>query len=59
MTLDEALRIKSSEGEEFLSTDPSFLDEADRLSLEAIKLVQRERLLRINPVETLLPGETL
>lgn len=59
MTLDEALRIKSSELEEFLSTDPDSLDDSDRLSLEAMKLVQRDRILRINPVETLLPGETL
>jgi len=28
------------------------------LGIEALKLIQRERLLGINPVETELPGET-
>ena len=37
-----------------------YLDEfaAMKLGIEALKLVQRERLLGINPVETQLPGET-
>ena len=31
---------------------------AVKLGIEALKLIQRERLLGINPVETKLPGET-
>jgi hypothetical protein len=31
---------------------------ACKLGIEALKLVLRERLLGINPVETILPGET-
>lgn len=31
---------------------------ARKLGIEALKLIQRERLLGINPIETQLPGET-
>ena len=66
MTVDEAIEIKSREGEEFLHTDPDKLDEADRLSIEALKRVKachREYGCPLidpegdNPV-LLLPGET-
>ncbi|MBA7495980.1 hypothetical protein ES702_06576 [subsurface metagenome] len=39
MEIDEAIEIKSREGEDFLHTDPDKLDEADRLSIEALTLV--------------------
>lgn len=29
-----------------------------KLGIEALKLIQRERLLGLNPIETRLPGET-
>ncbi len=34
------------------------LKDSIKLGIEALKLIQRERLLSINPVETILPGET-
>ncbi len=40
MQIDEAIEIKSREGEEFLHTDPGEIDEADRLSVEALKRVK-------------------
>ena len=57
MTLDEAIKIKLRTGEEFLHTDPDEIDEADRLSIEALIRVRNER---INPgaySHLPLPGE--
>ncbi len=58
MKLQVAIEIKCRTGEEFLNTDPSDIDEADRLSIEALKLIQFGRynnmILTANP----LPGET-
>lgn len=58
MTLAQAIEIKSRTGEEFLHTDPEELEEADRLSIEALKrcrtLAQESPLWKLHP----LPGET-
>jgi len=58
MTVNEAIEIKQREGEEFLHTDPDDIDEADRLSIEALKRIKEQR----NPdgciTDRLLPGET-
>lgn len=58
MTLDEAIRIKSLKGEEFLHTDPDKIDEADRLSIEALKREKEHRELDIDTRFGLLPSET-
>jgi len=57
ITIDEAIEIKSREGEEFLHTDPDKLDEADRLSIEALKFIKRSRAFGEYPVNRQLPGE--
>lgn len=58
MTLDEAieiLTIATDKGGLVIHDD---LIDAEMLGIFALKLIQRERLLGINPVETELPGET-
>ena len=40
MKLDRAIEIKSRTGEEFLHTDPDEIDEADSLSIEALKRIK-------------------
>ena len=57
MTIDEAIEIKSREGEEFLHTDPDDIDEAERLSIEALKREKEHRELDIDTRFGLLPGE--
>lgn len=58
MKLRQAIEIKSRTGEQLLNTDPDDIDEADRLSLEAGKLVQRFRDNGPYPFVLALPGET-
>lgn len=58
MTLDKALEIKSRTGEEFLNTDPDEIEEADRLSIEALKSVRTGRRVGPHLDAKLLPGET-
>jgi len=58
MNLDKAIEIKARTGEEFLNTDPDDIDEADRLSVEALKRVRGNRYYPRSPVYWLLPGET-
>ena len=58
MDIHEAIEIKSREGEEFLHTDPDKLDEADRLSLEALKRLQFMRQHLFPFTQPPLPGET-
>lgn len=36
MDIDKAIEIKRRVGEEFLNTDPDDIEEADRLSIEAL-----------------------
>ena len=58
MTIDEAIRLKQLEGDEFLHADPDKLDEADKLSIEALKRERDYRkgyMLKRHPP---LPGET-
>lgn len=58
MNIDEAIRIKSLEGEEFLHTDVDDIDEADRLSIEALKLIQLNQELWGKCEAFLLPSQT-
>jgi len=58
MTMDEAIEIKSRTGEEFLNTDPDKIDEADRLSIEALKRVNHWRADFKALAQEPLPGET-
>ncbi|KKL62077.1 hypothetical protein LCGC14_2188870 [marine sediment metagenome] len=58
MNIPKAIEIKARRGEEFLNTDPDELDEADRLSIEALKRVQEIWNDPHARVRTRLPGET-
>ena len=58
MKIEKASEIKSREGEEFLHTDPDEIDEADRLSIEALKRIASGRNPDRRYVCYLLPGET-
>ncbi|MBA7589468.1 hypothetical protein ES708_31553 [subsurface metagenome] len=58
MTITEAIEIKGRTGVEFLQTDPDEIEEADRLSNEALKrLIDARTPQSVNP-HLLLPGET-
>ena len=58
MNISKAIEIKCRTGEEFLNTDPDEIDEADRLSIEALERVRYLRRKPRFPHQTLLPGET-
>ncbi len=58
MTLQKAIEIKARTGEEFLSTDPDEIDEAERLSIEAMKAIQRHRHTNMPAAFIVLKGET-
>ncbi len=58
ITIDEAIRLKQLTGDEFLQADPDELEEAEQLSIEALKRERTHREgLRLTKPE-LLPGET-
>jgi len=58
MTLEEAIRLKELTGDEFLAADPDDLDEADSLSIEALKAVIDYHGGADFDCSKLLPGET-
>ena len=58
MKLSKAIEIKARTGEEFLSTDPDEIDEAERLSIEAMKAIQRHRHTNMPAAFIVLEGET-
>lgn len=58
MTIDEAIEIKSRTGEAFLGTDPDDINEADRLSIEALAFIKQHRSVLHTLYTTLLLGET-
>lgn len=58
MKIDKAIEIKLRTGEEFLHTDPDEIDEADRLSIEALKRIDSMRGYLFSARHPLLPGET-
>ena len=58
MNINEAIEIKSRKGEEFLHTDPDKIEEADNLSIEALKRVMLLRSIDTEGAECLLYGET-
>ena len=58
MTLEEAIKFNAALRNDLKSKGLVSYPKAIQLGIEAMKLVQRERLLGINPVETRLPSET-
>ncbi|MBA7625697.1 hypothetical protein ES703_33129 [subsurface metagenome] len=58
MNIDKAIEIKARTGEEFLHTDPDEIDEADRLSTEALKFIKEHRIKWHCDYPLKLPGET-
>ena len=58
MTIDKAIETLNHLQLPLKTAEEHDVHLAVRLGIEALKLVQRERLLGINPVETQLPGET-
>ena len=58
MTIDKAIEIKDLTGEEFLNVDPDDIEEADRLSIEALKAVKYVRRNYPDILVAPLPGET-
>jgi len=58
MKLDKAIEILENMRDTNLNYYSPDRSAALQLGIEALKLIQRERLLGINPVETKLPGET-
>ena len=58
MTIDEAIEIKQRTGDAFLNTDPEDLEEADMLSIEALKAINDIRQKHPTYTISLLPGET-
>jgi len=58
MNLEKAIEIKSRTGDEFLHTDPDEIDEAERLSIEALKRIKHDREHPAFVTTELLPGET-
>lgn len=58
MTIEKAIEIKTRTGEEFLKTDSAEIDEADRLSIEAMKRITALRTGHFDFPYLSLPGET-
>lgn len=58
MNIDKAIEIKERTGDEFLHTDPDEIDEAERLSIEALKRIRDRRNDFPIPPNVLLIGET-
>jgi len=58
MTLKEAIKIKERTGEEFFDFDPDEIEEADRLSIEALKRHKSRASLTYADMMRPLPGET-
>jgi len=58
MNIDKAIEIKRCTGEDFLHTDPDEIDEADRLSIEALKAVKECRASHMFCPGLVMPGET-
>lgn len=58
MNIAKAIEIKGRTGEDFLNTDPDEIDEADRLSIEALKRCKYISEHTTRWADVLLPGET-
>lgn len=60
MNIRKAIEIKLRKGDEFLNTDPDEIDEAERLSIEVLKIIDnlRYRFIGSPYYPNLLPGET-
>lgn len=58
MTLEKAIKIKTRTGEDYFNADSNDRNEADRLSIEALKRLKEHRENHIDIGLNLLPGET-
>ena len=58
MKLEEAIRIKTRTLENYVTTDPDKIYQADQLSIEAMKALNNNRFPKSHPIPKLLPGET-
>lgn len=58
MTPDEAIKELRNIGQAFMYGNLRKKAKAVQLGIEGLELIQRERALGINPVETRLPSET-
>ena len=58
MKIDKAIELKELTGQAFLNADPDELDEADRLSIEALKRCKYISEHTTRWADVLLPGET-
>lgn len=63
MKIDKAIEIKERTGDEFLHTDPDEIDEAESLSIEALKRIKHARdfgsmAAVVAAAAVPLPGET-
>ncbi|MBA7526059.1 hypothetical protein ES705_18229 [subsurface metagenome] len=58
MNIEKAIEIKSRSREALNHTHPAVINEADKLSLEALKRVQEGRQAHPEFSRLLLPGET-
>lgn len=59
MTIGKAIELLEALARGVSMPDGKDYQAAIKLGIEALKLIQRERLLGINPVETQLPGESV
>ena len=59
MNIDKAIELKELTGPAFLNADPDELDEADRLSVKAMKAIRTWRIDWIADPLHQLPGETI
>jgi len=57
LDINKAIEIEQRTGEAFLQTDPEDIDEADRLSIEALKRVLKSRPPHPSLAFLPLPGE--
>jgi len=58
MNISKAIEIKERTGDEFLNTDPDEIDEAEELSIEALKAIEVYRSANESWLSLPLPGET-
>jgi hypothetical protein len=58
MKIEKAIEVKDRTGKAFLDTSPDAIDEAERLSVEALKAIKTLREMSGFPHLLLLPGET-
>jgi len=58
MKIEKAIEIKGRRGQAFLDTSPDAIDEAERLSIEALKAIKSARANNYYTPIKPMPGET-